>query len=44
MQAMRFAFSLALASAGKSIAAKIAMMARTTNDSINVNPDLLFWS
>src|SRR6266550_4546765 len=34
----RFPFSLALASAGRSIAAKIAMMAITTSNSINVKP------
>src|SRR6267378_4363576 len=35
---MRLAFSLALARAGSSIAARIAMMAITTSNSINVNP------
>src|ERR1035438_7168184 len=33
---MRWALALALASAGKSIAAKMAMMAMTTNNSIRV--------
>ena len=37
MQAVRFAFSLARASAGSSILASIAMMAMTTSNSINVN-------
>jgi hypothetical protein len=32
------AFSRALFNAGSSIAAKMAMMAMTTNNSINVNP------
>ena len=32
-----FAFALALASAGNSIAAKIAMIAMTTSNSISVN-------
>ena len=36
IQLIRFALSLARASAGKSIAAKIAMMAITTSSSINV--------
>ncbi len=35
---MRIAFSLALDSAGRSIAAKIAMMAITTNNSMRVKP------
>jgi hypothetical protein len=36
------ALALALASAGNNNAAKIAMIAITTNNSINVNPVLLF--
>src|SRR4029077_7739621 len=40
-QAMALALSLALLSAGRSIAAKIAMMAITTSSSISVKP-LLF--
>src|SRR5579871_4450192 len=40
MQTVRFDFSLALARAGKSIAARIAMMAMTTRSSIRVKaPD-----
>ena len=35
-QAVRFAFALARASAGRSSAAKIAMMAITTNNSMSV--------
>ena len=35
---MRFPFSLALASAGKSIAARIAIIAMTTSNSIRVKP------
>ena len=38
MQAMPVAFWRALASAGKSMPAKIAMMAMTTSSSINVKP------
>ncbi len=38
MHLARMALSLALAKAGRSIAARIAMMAITTNNSINVNP------
>ena len=41
-QSVRLALSFALASAGKSIAARIAMMAITTSSSINVNPRLAF--
>src|SRR5215471_5751884 len=37
-QAMPLAFSLALVSAGRSIAARIAMMAITTSNSIRVKP------
>jgi hypothetical protein len=37
MQEMPVAFALALLRAGKSMAARIAMMAMTTNNSINVN-------
>jgi hypothetical protein len=37
-QAVVVAFSLALASAGKSSAARIAIMAITTSNSINVKP------
>src|SRR5689334_5426470 len=36
-QAIRAAFSLAVASAGRSIAARMAIMAITTSNSINVN-------
>ena len=39
MQEVRCAFCFALAKAGNNMAAKIAMMAMTTNSSINVNPD-----
>ena len=35
---VRLALSLALLNAGKSIAAKMAMMAMTTSSSIKVNP------
>src|ERR1700712_1987084 len=38
---MRSAFALALANAGKSIAARIAMIAITTSNSINVKPQIL---
>jgi len=38
MQLVNLAFSLALPSAGRSKLAKIAMMAITTNNSINVKP------
>lgn len=37
MQTVRLAFSLALAKAGNSIAARIAMIAITTSNSIKVN-------
>src|SRR5258706_7039170 len=37
---MRLALTLAMARAGKSIAARMAMMAITTRSSINVNPSL----
>src|ERR1035437_9885856 len=40
MQAIPLAFSLALASAGSNIAARMAMMAMTTSSSISVKPDL----
>src|ERR1039458_1763830 len=39
--AMRLALSLALASAGNNMAARMAMMARTTSNSINVKPPRL---
>ena len=39
MQELRRAFSLAAASAGNSSAASMAMIAITTNNSINVNAD-----
>ena len=42
MQVMPFAFPLALAKAGKSIPAKMAMIAITTRSSIRVNPQLFF--
>jgi len=38
MQVVRLAFSFALAKAGRSMAAKMAMMAMTTSNSIKVNP------
>src|SRR2546426_885248 len=38
MQAVCLPFCLALARAGRSIAARMAMMAMTTSSSINVNP------
>ena len=38
MQATPLAFDLARASAGKSMPAKIAIIAMTTSNSINVNP------
>jgi hypothetical protein len=38
MQLARLAFSLALASAGNNIAARMAMIAMTTSNSIKVNP------
>ena len=38
MHQMLRAFSLAIPSAGKSMAAKTEIMAMTTNNSINVNP------
>ncbi len=37
MREVRLAFSLALAKAGSKIAARMAMMAMTTSNSINVN-------
>jgi hypothetical protein len=40
MHMMPWALVLALARAGKSIPARIAMMAITTKSSIKVNPDL----
>src|ERR1700753_3815136 len=42
MHWMRLAFSLAEASAGSSIAARMAMMAMTTSSSINVKPRVTF--
>jgi hypothetical protein len=39
MHETRLAFSLAVTKAGKSRAARIAMIAITTNNSINVNAD-----
>src|SRR4051812_20763080 len=39
LHATRLAFSLALASTGRSIAARIAMIAITTSNSINVKPE-----
>jgi multisubunit Na+/H+ antiporter MnhF subunit len=39
-QPIRFAFSLALDSAGSSMAARMAMIAITTRSSISVNPAL----
>ena len=41
MHAVRCAFSFALANAGKSIAASIAMIAMTTSSSMRVKPVLL---
>src|SRR6266567_9527157 len=40
-QAMALALSLALANAGRSIAARMAMMAITTSNSINVKPPVV---
>jgi hypothetical protein len=40
MQAVCLAFDLALDSAGRSMAARIAMIAMTTSNSIKVNADL----
>src|SRR5436190_12297754 len=40
MQVVRIALSLALDNAGKSIAARMAMIAITTSNSINVKPAL----
>ena len=42
-QAMLRAFSRAFDNAGNSIAAKIAMMAMTTSNSIRVNPAIPHW-
>src|SRR5579862_1178042 len=42
MQEVCFAFDLALARAGRSIAARIAIMAITTSSSIKVNPASVF--
>src|SRR5215469_5342275 len=41
MQPMPWAFCLACANAGKSMAARIAIIAMTTNNSINVKPPAL---
>ena len=43
MQKICCALALACASAGRSMAARMAMMAMTTNNSINVNPVRLAW-
>jgi len=44
IQAADFAFDFALANAGKSILANIAMMAITTNNSMRVKPKVFFRS